>query len=168
MDNFRLIIGLPEMFANGEWGTIDAILTTGLEKYCGPNDLLLALGDGVKQMLTLMAVSDIPEEIRRKHLSKLIASADFHDFFELLQFEFATVAKAPVREEIKRMLEYNALAEINWAIERMSLEEVVGLTNYLAKRDVDIKACLSLTLKIYDERMMSRKTMLLLLSNCIM
>ena len=170
MDNFRLIIGLPKMFTNGEWETIDTILTTGLEKYRGPNDLVLALGDGVKQMLTLMAVSkDMPEKIRRRHLPKLIATANFCDFFELMRFEFDTVIKAPVREEIKKMLRHNALTEVNWMISRMSLEEINGLINYLVEEEVsiDVRICISLTLKIYDEKMASRKSMLLLLANCV-
>ena len=67
------------------------------------------------------------------------------------------------------MLRHNALTEVNWMISRMSLEEINGLINYLVEEEVsiDVRICISLTLKIYDEKMASRKSMLLLLANCV-
>lgn len=163
----HFLVGISEMFRNGNWKTIDEALS--LESEDGTENIDAIGGDGVRQILAYMAVSKMPSYIIRKHLGELSMFIDFASFIRLMSVRLASVYCAPVDKRMEKLLRINALTpELKYRISKMTIEEINGVLNYLRENFLALNANIGIAIieRIYDGAMIPRESLLFILASC--
>lgn len=174
MDNYfteeftpRFLVDVPKIFRNKNWKTIDEALS--FESENDSEGIKAIDGDGTRQILAYMAVSKMPSNIVRKHLSKLAFFTNFSSFINLMSVRLSSVYCAPVDKRMERLLRINTLTPgLKYHISKMTVEEINGILNYLREnfRALSVDIGLAIIERIYDEVMIPRESLLLILSLC--
>lgn len=161
------LIGADDMFYNGNWSTIEAALDPEIE--VGDSGVVIIPSESARPTLMWMAVSRMPEEMKRKYLPGLSTCVNFHVFAKMMRVKLADIYSAPVSTDLERMIQYGLpVPELIYRIHRMTIEEINGLINWFVEKQVvtDVRITSAIILRIYDEHTIPHETLLLTLALC--